>query len=327
MSRVHVFSEYVWPDDSPTGIYAEQLADSMIELGYESVLVGGTGTYRRGARPAPKAPVARVDHWVGRRGPLVEVLRAYVSVTKAFADYIDREVGPGDVVVMTSAPPLTLLLSSAVRRRRATAVHWLQDYYPELVRGLLEYPKPMRFMAEAVWNRLLLTWDFVVKSAGNLGYEGANSRVIRNWPTLDLGAPLQAIPKTALYSGNLGYAHDLRSFIQACETLHADGYRVTVRGDGPGIARLPAWIVRESPVEDVNVLIRSYWEAEVHLVAGHPRIHRAVFPSKVWNSIASGRRIIATGFAPVMQRELEVSVNADHRAHRRDFANFVASLL
>ena len=49
-------------------------------------------------------------------------------------------------------------------------------------------------------------------------------------------------------------------------------------------------------------------EAETHLVAAHPRIQGAVFPSKLWNSLAAGRRILYSGFAGAMQAELEASV-------------------
>jgi hypothetical protein len=54
---------------------------------------------------------------------------------------------------------------------------------------------------------------------------------------------------------------------------------------------------------------------EVHLIAGHPRIRRAIFPSKIWNSIALGRRLVCTGFAGEMADELEAAKRAPFERH------------
>ena len=69
-ASVHVLSQYLWPDDAPTGIYAEQLADSLAAAGVEVRLVGGQGSYRRGRRVAPRTPIVRLKHYEGRRGRL-----------------------------------------------------------------------------------------------------------------------------------------------------------------------------------------------------------------------------------------------------------------
>jgi len=53
----------------------------------------------------------------------------------------------------------------------------------------------------------------------------------------------------------------------------------------------------------------------VHLIAAHPKIQHAIFPSKIWNSIAAGRRLICTGFEGAMQRELEAARTAQFDRH------------
>ena len=140
--------------------------------------------------------------------------------------------------------------------------------------------------------------------------------LIRNWNTMDLGAPQPARPRTALYSGNLGWGHHLPSFLALCRRLVDEGYEVTVRGDGPGMKSLPEWVRRESPLTDPDALVRSYWEAEVHLVAGHPELPDAVFPSKVWNALAAGRPVLASGFSPPMLDELELARRAERTVPR-----------
>ncbi len=325
-ATVNILSQYLWPDDAPTGLYAEQLADALARAGVGVRLVGGTGSYRRGERPAPATPIARVPHRQGRRGRLLSTALEYASVRNAFAAEILRAVSPGDVVVVTSAPPTTIGLIRHIRQRGARGVYWLQDFYPELIRGVIEIPPPVRRPFASAWRRRLAEWDDVVKAAGNLGYHGANARVIRNWPTLDLGPPQEARPRTALYSGNLGWGHHLPSFVGLCESLRRQGYGITVRGDGPGLARLPDWIRVEPPLTRQADLIRAYWEAEVHLVAGHPEIPEAVFPSKFWNALATGRPVLFSGLTGAMEEERRISERSDYRRHLPDLVDFLAGL-
>ena len=100
-----------------------------------------------------------------------------------------------------------------------------------------------------------------------------------------------------------------------CSSDLEAGYAVTVRADGPGVSQLPPWLKAKPLLNDLDELARSYWEAEVHLVVGHPSIEGAVFPSKVWNSLAAGRQVLEAGFGPRMRRELEDSRSADFRTH------------
>ncbi len=310
--RFHILAQYAWPDDAPTGLYAEQVAAGLVARGRDAILVAGQGSYRPVVRPAPRVPIVRLSVVPGRRDRLVEILREYFVLSAAYRRYILDHVSPDDVVVATSAPPATVFLHGTISSRRARSVYWLQDYYPELVRGLREYPRPARIAFARLWDAQLRRWDRVVKVAGNLAYEGGNAIVIRNWPTLDLGPSRPPVSRTALYSGNLGYGHDVEAFLAACRELHEQGYRIVVRGDGPGMHRLPPWVESQPPTQDVEALVRSYWDAEVHLVAAHPRILGAVFPSKFWNSRATGRRIVTTGFAGPMAAELELARTSDY---------------
>jgi colanic acid biosynthesis glycosyl transferase WcaI len=326
-ATVHVLSQYLWPDDAPTGIYAEQLADSVAEAGALVRLVGGQGSYRPGRRVAPRAPISRLTHFEGRRGALASTAREYESVREAFGAYIRGQVAANDVVVMTSAPPTTLFLHRAIEARRAIGVYWLQDYYPQLIRAVWNAPGILRRFLDSLWRRELGQWPHVVKAAGNLAYSGPNASVIRNWNTLELGEPAPARPRTALYSGNLGWGHDLAAFLELCRRLRDDGYEITVRGDGPGMLKLPEWIRAARPVLESAELVRSYWEAELHLVAGHPSFPDAVFPSKFWNARATGRPVLASGFTGVMVEELELARAADFRTHLPRWTELVLSVL
>jgi hypothetical protein len=326
MARYHLLSQYIWPDGAPTAIYAEHLAERLRARGAEVVLAGGSGVYREAARPRPPVPLEQLSHFVGRRGSVPSVIWEYLSVERVFRRYIRERVGRGDVVVVTSAPPNSVRLAREIERRGAASVYWLQDYYPELVRGVFDPPAPMRRVLARWFDGLLARWTRVVKIGSNLGYEGRNAVVIRNWPTVSFPEDVAPVPKTALYSGNLGYAQKVSALVEICEELRGEGYTITIRGDGPGMAKLPAWIDRAPPLESRDELVRSYLQAETHLVAAHPEIQRAVFPSKLWNSLAAGRRIRCAGFAGVMQTELEASLAAPYREHLHQWDSLLRGL-
>jgi hypothetical protein len=324
MATFHILTQYIWPDAAPTGLYAEHLATRLHEYGHDVRLVGGQGNYRILSRDRPPLPILHLRHYQGRRGNLAETFVEYASVTRAFAFYIDNFVRRGDVVVVTTAPPNTVQLAERIKRRGARAIYWLQDYYPELIRGIHEYPATLRRVFSCYWDRLLARWDRVVKIGSNLAGPSENSVVIRNWPTFSFENEVGPELGTALYSGNLGYGHDVDLLVAACKELRDAGYRLTIRADGRGARQLPSWLLVQPLHGDPEQLKRDLLHHEVHLIAGHPKIRRAIFPSKIWNSIAARRRLICTGFAGEMAAELDAAKRAPFESHLDQWVNLIS---
>jgi hypothetical protein len=326
MATVHVLTQYIWPDAAPTGLYAEQLASRIAQNGGRVRLVGGQGGYRELQRPIPDCEIIHLDHYHGARGSLCQTFVEYASVTHAFRDYIKRFVRHDDIVIVTSAPPNTVALAKSIRRRGARCLYWLQDYYPELVRGLREYPAVLRRLFRRFWDHELSQWDRVVKIGANLGGPDHNATVIRNWPTMSFDESIAPAPRTAIYSGNLGYGHDIDLLVEACGKLRAEGYRISMRSDGRGARQLPTWL-QPIPLEnDPNRLRDDLLRHEVHLIAANPRITQAIFPSKIWNSIAARRRLVCTGFAGEMAAELEASKRAPFESHLEQWAQLISTM-
>lgn len=307
----HILNEFVWPDAAPTAIYAEQLARALAQQGKSVQLVGGRGRYREGNRPHPGVPLVLLGPDAPARGRLTGVLRGYFRTTGLFHRYIRSHVATGDVVIASSAPPLTPVLHRAIREKKARSIYWMQDYYPEMLRSLIPFPslwvKPLSWL----WDRELRHWDEVVKIAGNLGGDIPRARIIRNWATLVFSPGGTDRDKTALYTGNLGYAHDIDALVAACSQLRDDGYRVVFYADGPGVARLPGWVEKHPPCRDESALLRILSETPLHLLSAHPRFQGALFPSKFWNSHASGARMIATGFSGKMLDEYNTALETN----------------
>ncbi len=323
MATVHILTQYIWPDAAPTGLYAEHLASRLEQAGVDVCLVGGQGAYRHLQRAQPIEQILHVEHYQGRRGRISETFAEYASVTRAFRRYIARSVRAGDTVIVTSAPPNTVTLGPAITRRGARSIYWLQDYYPELVRGLHEYPAPLRRLFCRYWNSRLAQWDRVVKIGANLGGPAENAVVIRNWPTIRFEETGSCEPRTALYLGNLGYGHELGAFVGACEKLRDEGYTISIRADGPGVAQLPGWLKAQAPCRSVEESRQVLLRHEKHLIAAHPEIRRAIFPSKIWNSLAAGRELVCTGFAREMATELEATKQACFESHLEQWVELV----
>jgi len=326
MATVHILTQYIWPDAAPTALYAEDVARHLKEHGHDVRLVGGTGDYRALQRDKPAVPVLHLDHYHGRRGSLIQTLIEYASVKRAFKRYIDNVVRSGDIVIVTSAPPNTVALASCIKRRGGRAIYWLHDYYPELIRGIREYPAAMRRTLSRYWDRQLSRWELVVKISANLGGPTHNAIVIRDWPTLKLEKTEPFEPKTALYSGNLGYGHDVDLLVAACAQLREAGYRITIRADGRGVCLLPPWLKAQPLHADPEKLKTDLLRHEVHLIAAHPKIQRAIFPSKIWNSIALGRRLVCTGFAGEMATELDAAKRAPFDTHLQQWVDLISSM-
>ena len=73
-------------------------------------------------------------------------------------------------------------------------------------------------------------------------------------------------------------------------------------------------------------LKRDLLRHEVHLIAAHPKIQHAIFPSKIWNSIAAGRRLICTGFEGEMADELESALTSQFECHLEQWLALLLSM-
>ncbi len=98
-----------------------------------------------------------------------------------------------------------------------------------------------------------------------------------------------------------------------------------MRCDGRGLRHLPAWL-KPVPLHDDPAKLRDdLLRHEVHLIAADPRITQAVFPSKIWNSLAAGRELICTGFEGEMADELAAAKAAPLELHLEHWAELIRS--
>ncbi len=322
---IHIINQYIWPDGSPVCLISEQLAVYLTEHQVPLTLVGGAGEYRPSSRVKPTIKFVNLTTVNRPRNTMVQILSEYISVFRTFRHYVRHHVTPGDTILVTSAPFLNVLLHRFVPRQSVTTLFWLFDYFPASIHSL-KLPSLVYKSIRRWWDNELSHYDSVIKISANLGYWGTNAHIFRQWPMIDIAPDPSIIPqRKALYTGNLGIAHDVESLVRVCEQLREDNYEINFHADGPGLDKLPDWLKARSKgvFKNASDLIQALHEHEIHLVTGTPGTEELSFPSKTWNSIASGRRVIACGFTGAMKTEFERSIAADYARHLPDLANFL----
>jgi len=330
--RIHVLNHHFWPDGSPSAVLVEELADSLREMGHDTVLVAGSGSFHEVQRPAPASPVFRLTSGEsGKRHSQVAILRDYWLFWKAATTYIRDNVRDGDGILATSSPFLNVFLVRLLRRsgKRTFTMFNLQDYLPSNLRSLSVLHRLAAPFLKLVTDHYLRQWDLVLPCAGNIAYSGPNRVVARFWPTITkpAGRTVDTTSKTALYAGNLGIAHDTDALAEEVERLHDDGFQIDFYCDGPGLDKMPSY-VRRHPFASGSDYVDVLYSHPVHLVCGVRRDGTGAFPSKTMNSLYIGAEVRPCGFQPEMMAELEhLRTQTDLSENRTYAARLVDAIL
>ncbi|OIN56362.1 hypothetical protein BLX24_25375 [Arsenicibacter rosenii] len=325
MPKIHIINQYVWPDGSPICIICEQLTEYLTNQGESVAMVGGGGEYRPSARPKPNIELVSLETKAYPRDTYLQILTEYFIVFKMFWKYVRRSVKEGDVLVITNSPFLNIFLRYAVFKRGVKSIFIMFDYFPASIISL-KVPHIAHKIIKWWWDRELNKFDNVIKVSSNVGYEGPNAVIKRLWPMIDIKPNPDVAPKKmALYTGNLGITHDVEALVKECYILQEKGYEVNFYADGPGLEKLPAQLKPsvKGVFKDTPSLIKALYEHEIHLITGTIGTDESSFPSKIWNSLASGRKVVACGFTGKMKLELDFILASNYTAHLTEMASFI----
>jgi len=305
---IHFVSNHFWPDGSPSGVLVEELADTLREMGYETVLVAGTGSFYETQRPAPNSPIVHLATGEGARGKSqVDILRDSMRFWKALRSYVRTHVSDGDAVFMTSAPFVNVFMIRSLKRlkKRVTTIFHLQDYLPSNVSSLGLLQRLGAPVLKKVIDHFLRQWDLVMMCSGNIEYSGTNGVVARLWPTIvkPEKREVDKTAKSALYAGNLGIVHNTAALVKEIEKLHSDGWTIDTYGGGPGYADLPEY-VRQHQFVSGDEYLDVLYSHPLHLVCSI--FGNGSYPSKVMNSLYIGADVRPCGFVEPMLKELDV---------------------
>lgn len=254
-------------------------------------------------------------------GRAIDYLTFYLS---AFWRLL-RLVGPSDVVVAKTDPPMISVPAGWVARLRgARLVNWFQDLFPEVAAAL-----GIRLAQGAAGGLLAGLRDRSLKRAAmnvaigegmrkrllDLGVESARVQVVHNWSDDERIRPLAASANPLRgewgldgrfvvgYSGNLGRAHEYETLLAAADRLRGERDLVFLFvGGGASMDGLRT----EAQARGLgNVIFRPYQPAErlreslavpdVHLVVLRTEMEGLIVPSKFYGIAAAGRPTIFVG--------------------------------
>lgn len=308
------------PSEAATAQLLADLAEALAARGW-SVHVVATGD--------TDGKIAGVE--VHRAGPtrphsgLLAQGANYRAFLAAARQRLEALLGPGDLVVaMTDPPLLAIAAQAAARARGAHAVQWIQDIYPEILpahagRWLAPFVAPLRARRDRAWRDSAACVPVSAdmgRFVASRGVEAGRIHVLPNWAPheLDARAPAAAVAAqraawgvtdafVVAYSGNLGRVHEFDTALAAAARLR--GQRDVVFlfiGDGPRAAEVRAAAsradlanVRFLPPQPRTSLAVSLAAADAHLVTLRPEFGALVSPSKLAGVLAAGRPVLFVG--------------------------------
>jgi colanic acid biosynthesis glycosyl transferase WcaI len=315
----YVFTNRAYPPvGGATGELLKELAEGLVSGGARVIVVtskqqgvrsnevvNGVEVIRVGS-----APFTRASHW--RRA--LSYLGLYPQLM-----WQVWKLGKVEAVVSMTDPPLQVAAVTIASREGVKKVHWAQDVYPELAEELGVIPRG-GLLARVL--RVVSTWtlrmqDEVVVVGRCMrerlierGVDAEKIEVIPNWSSVKpVGAEQVTVMRrrlgwegkfVALYSGNIGLAHDFETLVGAAKLLKDAGVQMVFAGEGPRSEQLRRDTADLAHVsflppqakEDLSAFLAA---ADVHLVSVRAGLEGLVVPSKAYGILAAGRPILYVG--------------------------------
>lgn len=330
--RVIFVNRFCHPDHSATSQMLTDVSAGLAARGWDVTAVTSRLSYDDPSTTYPPTGsyqgvrIVRVATTRFGRGNLVGRALDYLSfyVTGFFA--LLGEAHAGDIVVMKTDPPLlSVPLGIAARVRGARRVNWLQDIFPETAAELgVGFARgPIGKIIAVVRNLSLQRADLNVvigprmeDLVKRLGVRSSRITEIQNFcddEAIRPVAPEQNSLRTDWgysaddfivgYSGNLGRAHDLGTFLGAAELLKD---RPEIKFLFIGGGHLRRQLEEEAKARGLtNIHTRPYQPREqlalslsvpdVHWVSLQPSLEGLILPSKLYGIAAAGRALIMVG--------------------------------
>ena len=331
MARIFFVNRFFYPDHSATSQLLTDLATSLAGRGCLISVLTSRLCYDDPAKAfAAREQIQGVDvvrvptTRFGRAnilGRSLDYLSFYVAVFWTLARVVKR----GDVVVAKTDPPLVSIVAGvATRLKGGVSVNWLQDVFPEAgaALGIRWLGGPLGKMIRYLRDRNLRTAvENVALSEGMAAYlRGSPSfagrvSVIPNWANdIDIIPLPHDVNKlriawawqdkfVVVYSGNLGRAHEIGTFLEAARTL-AENARIRFVFIGGGAKLVDARQFVELhrlhnvdffPYQSREDLAFSLGAADLHMISLLPALERFIFPSKFYGIAAAGRPMVFVG--------------------------------
>ncbi|PPC88457.1 MAG: glycosyltransferase WbuB [Hyphomicrobium sp.] len=348
--RVVFLNRYFYPDHSATSQMLSDLAFALAENDFRVSVITSAQRYDDpDARLAHYETMNSIDVYrvsttrFGRLnilGRAIDYLTFYASASRKLWQLAQA----GDVIVAKTDPPmLSVIVAPIARAKRASLINWLQDIFPEVaqlshdghgyVMGQI-YGALAAFRSRSLQSSALnvVLGQRMATKVRALGVHPDKIRIIHNWADGRAITPIKpadnhrraawALTEKFVvgYSGNLGHAHDYRTFLEAMrltevasqvsaaaasgasQPQHTPDIHWLFIGGGINLKRLQEEArnfgllsVRFQDYEPRENLSESLSAADIHLVTLQPKLEGLIVPSKYYSICAAGRPTIFVG--------------------------------
>jgi len=325
MKKILLITQYFPPDMAGTGRVAQELAEDLLNAGYDLEVIAGMSPHfnEKGYKDyTSKVPVKRIWYIRFNKNSKIGRLFNFLSFPMSLLVhlFIFRKA---DIVIMFSNPPTIVAVGAMINLLLGKGVHYiLQDIYPDLM-VQLQILSTKSLLTRGM--RHLNTWGFyhmekiVVLSESMNKYVVDSYRLkdekvvtIPNWADTtkiypaSKDNPWSQVAKyvdkfVVLYAGNIGLTYNFQPVLEAAEYLKDDkGVVFLFIGEGGNKRSLQEQVVSKKLKNvhfmsyvaegDYNKLLAS---SDCHIVIHSPGMDSYNLPGKVYSYFASGRPVIA----------------------------------
>jgi colanic acid biosynthesis glycosyl transferase WcaI len=313
------FNQYYWPGNEADGRILTDLCEGLAPHWRVTVVTGATEDAPGGRVTRNGVTVVRVPATAFRRRRLT--LRGLNYGTYfLLAGLASLRVPRPDVVLSFTNPPFAGDLAwAAARRFRAPLVAVVQDVFPETAAALggVGGQPLLRLLGGLVGfylrraDRVVAVGRLMAERLAAKGVPRDRISVIENWVDAEAITPVARPTRWAaqhglagrfvvMHSGNVGYAQDLDTLVEATALLgDLDRLSTVVVGAGPRLEALQELAgqrraaVRFLEYQPQEQLAEALSTADVHVVGLARGLAGYVVPSRIYGVLAAGRPVIA----------------------------------
>jgi colanic acid biosynthesis glycosyl transferase WcaI len=329
--RILILNQFFYPDHSATSQLMTDLAEGLVDRGFEVTALASRGRYNGGAKLAPR------EFHNG-----VKIERAWAtSFGKAnlagrLCDYLSFYIGAAfklvllprhDIVMALTTPPLIGLVAVTIGwLKRARVISVMQDVYPDVAIALGALRRNSlasrllgrvnrRVLARS--SRIIVLGECMRERIADILGTAVRDRidVIHNWADGSVIKPLDARKNSfiaqngyrdrflVLFSGNLGKVNDFQTLIESARLLkdRSDILFLFI-GEGARKEEIADFARRNNltnirllPYQPREVLPHSIAAGDASVVTLADGLAGLSVPSKAYAIMAAGRPILFVG--------------------------------
>lgn len=328
MLKALILYHYFHPDDVASAAHFSQLAEGLVQRGWEVIAM----PCNRGCRDESRTYALR-EEWKGvqirrvwrpnlrQASAFGRVMNAVWMIARWSLAALTLRPAP-DVVIVGTDPILSVLVARFWKlfRPQTRVFHWCFDLYPEaaVADGLL---KPRGLMHRSI-NRLLRPAYECCNVVADIGpcmrkrlstwVKPSQAATLTPWALAEPQQPLTPDPEERLqlfgdaklalmYSGTLGRAHIYDEVLALAQLFREKEIKLVFSVRGNCAEKLAQAVSQADtnisfcPFASDEALERRLSAADVHVVSLHPQWTGLVVPSKFFGAIAAGRPVLFSG--------------------------------